>query len=36
MQNVCQKAVTVKRIVFPREGKKKEKKKKHYLILKTE
>lgn len=27
MQNVCQKAVTVKRIVFPREGKKKEKKK---------
>lgn len=35
MQNVCQKAVTVKRIVFPREGKKKEKKK-HYLILKTE
>lgn len=27
MQNVCQKAVTVKHIVFPREGKKKRKKK---------
>lgn len=26
MQNVCQKAVTVKRIVFPREGKKRKKK----------